>query len=52
MSTETNMEASFWEKLTDKFSSFSEGIINFLGRLFGSSNERIIRRDSNIWNRI
>ncbi len=44
MTTETNMEASLWERLTDQLSSMSEGVVNFLGRLFGSSNDRIIRR--------
>jgi preprotein translocase subunit SecA len=43
MSTETKVEVSFWDRLTDKFSAFAEGIVNFLGRIFGSSNERTIR---------
>jgi preprotein translocase subunit SecA len=43
MSTETKMDISLWEKITDKFSAFTEGIVGFLGRLFGSSNERTIR---------
>jgi preprotein translocase subunit SecA len=37
------MEISFWEKLSDKFTAFTEGIVSFLGRIFGSSNERTIR---------
>ena len=44
MSTETNMEAGLWERFTDNLSAMSEGVVNFLGRLFGSSNERVIRR--------
>ena len=44
MSTETNMEASLWERLTDKLSAMSEGVVGILGKMFGSSNERIIRR--------
>src|SRR5262249_12237411 len=36
--------ASLWERLTDAISSFGEGIMNFLGRLFGSSNERYVRK--------
>jgi preprotein translocase subunit SecA len=44
MSTETNMEAGLWERLTDQLSAMSEGVVNFLGRLFGSSNERVVRR--------
>src|SRR5262245_35015101 len=43
MAEETKVEASFWERFTDKIGSWGEGIINFLGRLFGSSNERTIR---------
>src|SRR5215813_13732693 len=47
MSTETsspNMEASFWEKLGERLSGFSEFVGRFLLRLFGSSNERTIRK--------
>ena len=36
MSTETKMEANLWERFTDKLSSMSEGVVNFLGRLFAS----------------
>src|SRR5262249_38134939 len=43
MSTETNLEAGVWERLTDKLSAFSEGVVGMLGRLFGSSNERIVK---------
>ncbi|MCI0379392.1 MAG: hypothetical protein L0215_17415, partial [Gemmataceae bacterium] len=43
MSTETKLEATFWERFTDKLSAFSEGVMGFLGRMFGSSNERMIR---------
>jgi preprotein translocase subunit SecA len=43
MSTETSMDVSFWEKLGDGLSSFSEGVGKFLLRLFGSSNERYVR---------
>jgi len=41
--SETNIEASFWERFTDTVSSMSDGFMGFLGRLFGSSNERLIR---------
>jgi preprotein translocase subunit SecA len=47
MSTETSsphMEASFWEKLGERLSGFSEFVGRFLLRLFGSSNERYIRK--------
>jgi preprotein translocase subunit SecA len=43
MSTETNLDVSLWERVTDSLSAMSEGIVGFMGRLFGSSNERIIR---------
>src|SRR5438128_12659941 len=43
MATETKVEATFWEKLTDTLGGIIEAIVSFLGRLFGSSNERIIR---------
>jgi preprotein translocase subunit SecA len=42
MATESKMEISFWEKFTDSLGALSEGIVGFLGRLFGSSNERQI----------
>src|SRR5579871_3600132 len=41
--TSTTIEATFWDKLTDGFSNFSEGFGRFLLRLLGSSNERFIR---------
>jgi len=44
MTTETKMEVSFWESLTDTLGAFSEGMVGFLGRLFGSSNERMIHK--------
>jgi preprotein translocase subunit SecA len=44
MSTETKLQASLWENFTDKVGAMSEGVVNFLGRMFGSSNERVIRR--------
>jgi len=40
MATQATMDPSFFEKLGDKFNAFSEGTVNFLGRLFGSANER------------
>src|SRR5262249_43433597 len=44
MSTaDSKLDVSFWEKLSDTFTGFTEGIVGFLGRLFGSSNERYIR---------
>jgi preprotein translocase subunit SecA len=36
--------SSFWEKLGDGLSAFSEGVSRFLTRLLGSSNERYVRK--------
>src|SRR5262245_4042684 len=44
MSTESNLEVSFWEKLSDGLGAFSETFASFLTRLLGSSNERYIRK--------
>jgi preprotein translocase subunit SecA len=44
MSTDQNMDVSFWEKLADGLTAFSEGAANFLTRLLGSSNERYVRK--------
>src|SRR5262249_31879831 len=45
MAQDTKVEsASWWERFSDAISSFGEGIVNFLGRLFGSSNERYVRK--------
>ena len=38
------MDMSLWEKLSDVLSAISEVISRLLMRLFGSSNERYIRR--------
>jgi preprotein translocase subunit SecA len=43
MTTEANLDVGLWERFTDTLSSISEGIVGFLGRLFGSSNERLVR---------
>jgi preprotein translocase subunit SecA len=42
MTTDSKL-VSPWEYFTDALGAFSEGVVNFLGRLFGSSNERQIR---------
>src|SRR4051812_2095939 len=44
MSTDTSMDVSLWEKLSDGLSAFAEGVGRFLTRLLGSSNERYIRK--------
>src|SRR5947199_7904153 len=43
MSTETQLDVTIWEKFTDTLSTISEGIVGYLGRLFGSSNDRLVR---------
>src|SRR5437660_12162758 len=43
MTTETSMDVSFLEKLSDGMGALSEGAAQFITRLFGSSNERYIR---------
>src|SRR5437899_11669500 len=42
MTTEAGVEMSFFEKLSEKFSSFAEWVGRVLLRWFGSSNERFI----------
>ena len=44
MSIETKIEAGLWDRLTDNLGAMSEGVVGFLGKLFGSSNERVVRR--------
>ncbi len=43
MSSDAKLESSFWEKLSDGISAFSEGVGNFFLRLLGSKNERDIK---------
>ena len=40
----TTMEASFWEKLGERLTGLSDSLGKFLLRLFGSGNERYIRK--------
>src|SRR6478736_882419 len=40
---ETNLDVGLWERFTDGLSAVSEGVVGFLGRVFGSSNERLVR---------
>src|SRR5437764_2902601 len=44
MTTEATMDVSLLEKIGDGFNAFSENVSQFLTRLFGSSNERHIRK--------
>ena len=43
MSIEAKIEASLWERFTDGLGAFTEGFVGFLGRLFGSSNDKLVR---------
>ena len=43
MNADSSLEASTWEKFTDGLTAMSEGVVGFLGRLFGSSNDRMVR---------
>ena len=43
MSTDPNMDLSIWDKISDKFSGFSDAVGRWLMALFGSSNERYVR---------
>ncbi len=44
MSIDTKMDVSFWEKLSDGISAFSEAVSRFFLRLLGSSNERYVQK--------
>src|SRR5581483_2461035 len=44
MTTQTTMDVGFLEKLGDSVTAVSEGVARVLMRLFGSSNERFIRK--------
>src|SRR5262249_47203344 len=44
MATETAVDVSIWEKIGDGFTTFAEGLGTVLTRLFGSSNERMVRQ--------
>ncbi|HVK11332.1 MAG TPA: preprotein translocase subunit SecA [Gemmataceae bacterium] len=44
MATETKLEMGFFEKLGEKFSNFGDGTMKLITRLFGSSNERFVRK--------
>ena len=43
MAIETKMDISVWERFSDSVGAFSEGVVGFLGRMFGSSNECFVR---------
>ena len=41
MAQQPKVEAGFWERLGDTLGAFGEGVVNFLGRLFGYATIRI-----------
>jgi preprotein translocase subunit SecA len=43
MATETQMDVSVFEKIGDAFNNFSEGMVRFITRLMGTSNERVVK---------
>ncbi len=43
MTTATKMDVTLWERVTDTLGAVSEGVVGFLGRLFGSNNEKLIK---------
>src|SRR5687767_5201564 len=43
MSSETKIDTTLWERFSDGVASIGEGVVGFLGRLFGSSNDRLVR---------
>jgi preprotein translocase subunit SecA len=43
MSNELKSDGTFWDKLGDGLSAFSEGVNRFLTSLFGSRNERYVK---------
>src|SRR5947209_6730266 len=51
MNADSQLEASLWERVTDSLTAVSEGVVGFLGRLFGSSNERMVRSVGYVRNR-
>ena len=44
MSTDTSLDVSFWEKLSDGISAFSEGVGRFFLSMFGDSDARTARK--------
>ena len=44
MATDTKLEMNFLEKLGEKFSNLGDGVVKAMTRVFGSSNERFVRK--------
>src|SRR5262245_24964785 len=43
MSPETKIETTLWERFSDGVANIGESVVGFLGKLFGSSNDRLVR---------
>src|SRR4051794_15293406 len=43
MANDSKMELGLWERFTDSVGSFSEGVVGFLGRMFGSNTDRYVK---------
>ncbi len=43
MATDSAMKTGIWDKLGDIFTGLVEGILGFVGRLFGSANDRAVK---------
>ena len=41
--SETSLDVGLWDRFTDGLGAVTDGIVGFLGKIFGSSNERLIR---------
>jgi preprotein translocase subunit SecA len=44
MATDTKLEMGLLEKLGEKFTNFGDGVVKAMTRVFGSSNERFVRK--------
>ena len=42
MATDTAMKTGIWDRLGDSFTGLVEGSLGFVGRLFGSANDRAL----------
>ncbi len=41
--SETSLDVGLWDRFTDGLGAVTDSIVGFLGKIFGSSNERLIR---------
>ena len=44
MATDTKLEMGLLEKVGEKFTNFGDNTVKFITRIFGSSNERFVRK--------